>query len=146
MQTMQENHLLVCTRLSPSPLSPQVSVLRGACLGFVLQEPQRQKWDKVHQHRTPRSLANLFCRVSTAQNRNPLFSLKAGINDVNAACRRACTGGLERERDYISSACKPIERVASLGHHLDILWYKVIQGHWPIIFRPYLQNALSSTQ
>ena len=65
------------------------------------------------EHRTQRSLADLFCRVSTARNRNPLFSLKAGMNDANAACRRACTGGSERERLHFlclqtyRKSCKP---------------------------------------
>lgn len=59
-QTMQENHPLVCTRLSPSPPSPQVSVLRGEWLGFVLQEPQQQKWDKVHQSTEPSSAWLIF--------------------------------------------------------------------------------------
>lgn len=59
-QTMQESRSLVCIRFSPSPPSPQVSVLRGACLGFVLQEPQQHKWDKVHRRTEPSAAWLIF--------------------------------------------------------------------------------------
>lgn len=83
---------------------------------------------KVGQGSPEHSLAHHLCRVSTAQNLNPLFSLQTGIKYANAACKSAHTahillqfwqllGPLEfqKERCFLSSACKSIERDANLS-------------------------------
>ena len=116
------------------------------------------------EHKPEHSLASHLCSVSTAQNLNPLFSLKTGIQYANAACRSAHTAHIilqfwqllgpleferererereregERERCFISSACKSIERDASLSHGPSISWYK---GTGPLFaFRPDLQRC-----
>lgn len=46
---------------------------------------------RVGQGAPEHSLANHCCRVSTAQNLNPLFSLQTGIKYENAACKSAHT-------------------------------------------------------
>lgn len=85
---------------------------------------------KVGQGSPEHSLANHLWSVSTAQNLNLLFSLKAGIKYANAACRK-CTHSThhtsvlatagptrvpERGKCFISSACKYIERDAKLSY------------------------------
>lgn len=142
---MQANRSLVCIRFSPSPPeSPGLCPQRWAPWICSPRAAAAQVGQGSSAHRAQRSLANLFCRLSAAQNRNPLFSLKAGITlEMQPAEGHAQEVERERETSFPLPANLQ-KRAARLSHRLDILWYKVIQGHWPIIFRPDLQNSLSA--